>query len=185
MRILKHLGILLAGLSVVLTVFSLLMPSRVMTSRWVHSASDTALLLETIRDLQGWKNWNLLLDGAADLQATPPSVPGAAGGTIAWKDAGGGSNRILVTQSSSSGIVTELRFGDERSIESGFSVESRRPDSVQVVWYIIENLRWYPWEKFYGMMASDMKGPLMQESLYRLKAEADRRRRERAIPLEP
>ncbi len=42
-------------------------------------------------------------------------------------------------------------------------------DSVQVVWFLIEDLKWYPWEKFYGMMAADMKGPLMQESLDRLK----------------
>jgi hypothetical protein len=44
-----------------------------------------------------------------------------------------------------------------------------------VVWYIIENLKWYPWEKFYGMMASDMKGPLMQESLRRLNDVAGRK----------
>jgi hypothetical protein len=97
-----------------------------------------------------------------------------AGGRIGWKDARGSANSILVTQNNGSGLVTELRLGDDRPIESGFSVEKRRPDSVQVVWYIIENLKWYPWEKFYGMMASDMKGPLMQESLRRLNDVAGR-----------
>jgi hypothetical protein len=38
-----------------------------------------------------------------------------------------------------------------------------------VVWFIIEKMKWYPWEKFYGMMAAEMKGPLMQSSLERLK----------------
>ncbi len=33
----------------------------------------------------------------------------------------------------------------------------------------IEDLKWYPWEKFYGIMAGDMKGPLLQGSLDRLR----------------
>jgi hypothetical protein len=185
MRILKHLGILLAGLCVVLLAFSLLMPGRVMTSRWVYSASDTAAILEELRDLEGWKRWNLLLDGAKDLRVTPTSSPFDAGGRIGWKDAIGRTNGITVTQNSGNGIVTELRFGGERPVESGFSVEKRRPDSVQVVWYVVENLRWYPWEKFYGMMASDLKGPLMQESLHRLKAAAGRRRTETPSSRQP
>lgn len=175
-RILKHLGILLAGVSAVLLAFSSLMPGRVMTSKWVYTASDTAAILGELRDLQGWKNWNLLLDGAVDLQVSPPASPLDAGGSIGWKDARGRSNGILVKSNNGSGIVTELRLGDDRPIESGFSVEKRRPDSVQVVWYIVENLKWYPWEKFYGMMASDLKGPLMQESLNRFKGAVDSRR---------
>ena len=182
MRILRHLGILLAGLFFVLTVFSLLMPGRVMTSRWVYSASDTAVILDELRDLEGWSRWNLLLEGATDLRVSKPFSARDAGGRIGWKDAKGRTNGIAVTQNSANGIVTELRFGDERPIESGFSVERRRPDSVQVVWYIVENLKWYPWEKFYGMMASEMKGPLMQESLHRLKARVSRRATE-AMPM--
>jgi hypothetical protein len=44
-----------------------------------------------------------------------------------------------------------------------------------VVWYIIEDLKWYPWEIFYGMMAADMKGPLMQKSLDDLKQYLNRK----------
>jgi L-rhamnose isomerase len=68
------------------------------------------------------------------------------------------------------GVSTPIMLGDNREIRSGFSVEKREADSVQVVWYIIEDLKWYPWEKFYGMMAEKMKGPLMQQSLDDLKA---------------
>ena len=54
-------------------------------------------------------------------------------------------------------------------MESGFAVQQNGTDSVQVVWYVIEDLKWYPWEKFYGIMAGDMKGPLLQGSLDKLK----------------
>jgi tetratricopeptide (TPR) repeat protein len=69
------------------------------------------------------------------------------------------------------GIVTTMTLGNNRPIESGFSVEKRQADSVQVVWFIIEKLKWYPWEKFYGMVAADMKGPVMDSSLQLLKVQ--------------
>jgi hypothetical protein len=40
-----------------------------------------------------------------------------------------------------------------------------------VVWFIVEKLAWYPWEKVYGMMASVIKGPALQQSLDNLKKE--------------
>jgi hypothetical protein len=75
------------------------------------------------------------------------------------------------------GVSTTLSFNQGRPFISGFSVEKReQSDSTQVVWYIIEELKWYPWEKFYGMMAADMKGPLMEASLALLKTEVQGRR---------
>jgi hypothetical protein len=72
-------------------------------------------------------------------------------------------------------VSTSISLNRSKYFNSGFSIEKRSSDSVQVVWYIIEDLKWYPWEKFYGMMAADMKGPLMQESLDRLKSYLDQR----------
>ena len=74
--------------------------------------------------------------------------------------------------------ATSLTLNQGRPFISGFSVEKRNPseDSVQVVWYIVEELKWYPWEKFYGMMAADMKGPLMDASLQLLKTQVQGRR---------
>ena len=69
------------------------------------------------------------------------------------------------------GLSTEISLHGGEPFNSGFSIEKRDPsmDSVQVVWFIVEELKWYPWEKFYGIMAEDVKGPLMQQSLDRLK----------------
>ena len=62
-------------------------------------------------------------------------------------------------------------IGNNRTINGGFSVEKRNPaeDSIQIVWYLVEELKWYPWEKFYGMMAADLKSPLMMQSLEKFK----------------
>ena len=140
-----------------------------MTSKWVVVYSDKASALDEIRDLNHWQDWNLLLDGAKDLKVSQNNHVTDTTSRIEWIDIAERKNQIAVTGSNDKGLVTDIHIGDQRPLVSGFSIEKRPKDSVQVVWYIIETLKWYPWEKFYGMMAGDMKGPLMEKSLANLK----------------
>ena len=169
MRIVKPLLVGLFTLFLVFTGISLMFPSQVMTSKWVMVARDDSGVLAEIRDLRAWPSWNDLLTGVSDMQVSQKTSHSDTGSRISWTDPRGGSNSMTVTENNKNGIVTLVRLGDERPFESGFSVQKRTTDSVQVVWFIIEKMKWYPWEKFYGMMAAEMKGPLMQSSLDRLK----------------
>jgi hypothetical protein len=175
MKWIKPVIVGLSGLIAVLLGISALMPSQVMTSRWVRVYGGTEAPLQAVRDLNSWASWNLLLEGAKDVRVQPLADTGA-GGSIAWTDARGGRNRIAVTGQAPNGIAMDITLGDNRTFASGFSIEQRVADSTQVVWYIVEELRWYPWEKFYGMMAADIKAPLMQESLDRFKQQLATRR---------
>lgn len=169
LKLLKPLLIGIVGVLLVVTLISLLLPSQVMTSKWVQVAAGKDTILNNIRNLNQWKDWNGLLTNARNLEVIQKPSPTDTGSRISWTDARDYHNEIYVTGNNEKGLVTNLHIGDQRPVTSGFSVEKRHPDSVQVVWYIVENLRWYPWEKFYGMMSGDMKGPVMQESLNRLK----------------
>ena len=153
----------LAGLFAVMLAVSLLMPDQVMTSKWVKVSVPKDSVIHTIRDLDNWESWNLLLQGATEIEVKDS--------TLSWTSASGNKNSIQIDTVNEKGISTSLTLNNSRPFISGFAVEKRNPseDSVQVVWYIIEELKWYPWEKFYGMIAADMKGPLMQESLEKLK----------------
>jgi hypothetical protein len=153
---------------------SSLLPGEVMTSKWVMVHGETAPVLAEIRDLHKWPEWNGLLTGVNDLTVNIKPGPTDTGSTVGWTDQRGGKNTLIVTENNEKGIVTTMTMNGGKPIESGFSVEKRQADSVQVVWFIIEKLKWYPWEKFYGMMAGDMKGPLMQESLDKLKAKLEK-----------
>jgi hypothetical protein len=168
MKWMKPLLIGISGLFLVLLAITSLMPSRVMTSRWVMMAEQPEVIIERVGNLSGWTEWNLLLQGATEVRVE--AVADTGGGQIlTWRDARGLSNRVEIVGQEEKGIVTRMTLGNNRPIESGFSIERRRTDSTQVVWYIMEDLRWYPWEKFYGMMAEKMKAPLMEASLERLK----------------
>ncbi len=170
MRFIKPVLIGFTGLSLVLIAITSLMPGAVTTSKWVMVHGETAPVLAEIRDLRKWPEWNGLLTGVNDFSVNLKSGQADTGSTLRWTDQRGGKNTLIITENNEKGLLTTMYMGDSKPLESGFSVEKRQADSVQVVWYIIEKLKWYPWEKFYGMMAGDMKGPLMQQSLDKLKA---------------
>ncbi len=168
-RWIKPVMIGLAGLTVVMLAFSVLMPDHVMTSKWVIIPSGQKSVIQEVRNLGTWESWNLLVRNGQQISATDSSLQ--------WVSGNGYHNSIQIDTVNERGIATTLRLNQGRPMISGFSVEQKNPavDSVQVVWYIIEELKWYPWEKFYGMMAADVKGPVMDSSLQLLKSHMEGR----------
>lgn len=144
-----------------MTAVSLFMPSQVMTTKWVRVANNKDRVIQEIAVLQHWTEWNGLLAHAEGITYSDSM--------IRWTSTNGKQNAIKLESVSHNGVSTPISIGGSDYIKSGFSVEKRTVDSVQIVWFLIEDLKWYPWEKFYGMMAADMKGPLMQESLDKFK----------------
>ncbi len=166
MRLLKPFLITLFGLALVLLGVSALLPSRVMTTRWVMVHADRDSVVHAVHDVSSWPSWNMLMERSAPVPVKPDY---ATGDTITWTPGGGMPGKMAIEEWNDKGFSSSLVIGGQRAQRSGFSVEKRQADSVQVVWFLIEDLKWYPWEKVYGMMASDLKGPLMQKSLDRLK----------------
>ena len=155
------------GLAGVLLLISLILPGEVMTSKWIKVAQDKDAVIRVISDLNSWKEWNSLVKDGQDIHVKDS--------LLTWKYSNGNENTIRLESVQPNGVSAPISLNKGKFINSGFSVEKREADSVQVVWYVIEELKWYPWEKFYGMMAADMKGPLMQKSLEDLKSYLERK----------
>jgi len=163
MQHIKFGVLLLSGLFLVLLCISMLFPNHVMTSRGVKLKADKSVVINEIADLSTWKDWNGLLYNAKNINSKDS--------ILSWEAANGAKNSVKITSKSDLGISTDLIIGNNRTINGGFSIEKRNPaeDSIQIVWYLVEELKWYPWEKFYGMMAADLKTPLMMQSLEKFK----------------
>jgi len=163
MQHIKFGVLLLSGLFLVLLCISMLFPNHVMTSRGVKLKADKSVVINEIADLSTWKDWNGLLFNAKNINSNDS--------ILSWEAANGAKNSVKITSKSDLGITTDLVIGNNRPINGGFSIEKRNPaeDSIQIVWYLVEELKWYPWEKFYGMMAADLKSPLMMQSLEKFK----------------
>ena len=161
---------MLSLLFMLIAIFSSFFPAEVMTSKWVMIAGQKGVIQKKIEDIDSWESWNLLLKSASQVSISKSKGTLVAGDKINWVTNKGSQNEIQITEKTIDGIAIDIKLVGEKPIHSGFSVAQRK-DSVQVVWFIIEKLDWYPWEKIYGMMASDIKGPALQQSLDNLKKE--------------
>jgi hypothetical protein len=174
MHLIRQILIGFIGLSLVMIAISSLLPNQVMNSRGVMIDSELHSILQAVKDLDTWSNWNVLLQSASQIEVNKTGERAGIGSRIKWTTSEGKIHRITVTEYNEKGIVTEMQLDGQRPLTSGFSVEKRRTDSVQVVWFIIEKLKWYPWEKFYGIMTGGMKGPYMEQSLQQLKFQLEK-----------
>ena len=154
----------LSLLLILMAIFSSFFPSEVMTSKWVMIAGRKKDIQKKLDDIDDWQNWNLLLTSASQVSTSKSNDTLGVGDKIQWNSNPETQNEIVITEKSDQGIALDIKIGGDNPIHSGFSLAQRK-DSVQVVWFIVEKLDWYPWEKIYGMMASDLKGPALQQSL--------------------
>ena len=160
----KGLLIVFIVLSGIMLLFSAMFPSQVMTSKWIMVAGQQKNVATSLYDIHKWQDWNDLLVGNMDITIEKKDSTLHINDKITWTSVNGNKNAIVITSIQPDGISLDITKSGDLPIQSGFSL-TQRNDSVQVVWFIVEHLRWYPWEKVYGMMAADIKGPALQHSL--------------------
>ncbi len=144
MKILK-LGIISAVvLFVLVTLLSFLFPGRVRISRASDIYSSRAALLAQLADTAAWRNWF----PGADTATTLPEIS---------------------EKSDSSILVSRNLLGGRRST-MGWNIFAT-PDSniFTVQWFMEIQLRWYPWEKFSGLLMEKRYAPTMEKGLEQLK----------------
>ena len=81
MRFIKGFLLAVTGLFIMITLLSLLMPSKVMTVRSVTIHGTAERVFEEIKDLKNWKHWHpvFMQDSNTISISTPLNVAGAAG----------------------------------------------------------------------------------------------------------
>ncbi len=134
-------------LFIIVTIFSLFMPSHVqiMKARNMHTQPDS--LWSIIEDLNTWEKWNTIIPNIADKDEVQ----------IKWQE----QHPVL--------YVAAIERPGSKPIISGWRVSKEADtDSVMVQWYIDIQLRWYPWEKFAGILYEKSYGEKLSEGLDRL-----------------
>lgn len=158
MRLLKLAFISVIVIFLVLTAFSLLLPSHVRVSRAINISAPAADIYRHVADLQQWTRWNQLL---ADSSITITSA-GATRMTTNRFD-------IDVLLAKPDSISTRWKQPNGKEFTGNFAlIPSGKVTIVQ--WYFDFHLRWYPWEKFAAIIYDDRMGPGMENSLTQLKA---------------
>ena len=164
MRSIKGFILALAGLFIMITLLSLLIPSRVMVSRGVVVNAAAPRLFAEITDLQNWKHWQPVFKvDSAKITFTGDSA-------CEWVSTGK-KNKLLITARSANQITTSLlREGENEVINVITILPLSDSNQVQVEWKALTRLKWYPWEKFYGIFIEKLTGPGYEDALDSLKA---------------
>ena len=157
MRALKLLLISVVVIFLILTAFSLLLPSHVRVSRAINITDAPQSITPYIADLRKWGQWNKIL---ADSSITVTSVDSSGIKTNRFDIA------LLTVEPDS--ISTSWKQPNGKEFTGNFSLTTTENVTV-VQWYFDFHLRWYPWEKFASIIYDDRMGPGMENSLSQLK----------------
>jgi hypothetical protein len=146
----KYLKLFIIGagsLFLIMTLFSLFIPSTVRISKAIDIRGGKEELRRQIGDAANWKNWFWGKDSA--------------------------SKNFVITEINSSTIVAET-INTKKPVTSTWNfLEYSGSDTVTVQWYLDFHLRWYPWEKLASLLLENVYGNRMAESLERLRAIAE------------
>jgi len=167
MRLIKPFLICITGLFIVITLLSLLIPSKIKVSRaTVINASANKIAAE-IKDLKNWKNWQpLFKSDSAIITFSTPSNTSHAYCDITYNNK---VTHLQVTNIDSSSIQFLLTAPGEDVIENEIAITPVVDGQVQVEWKALTILPWYPWEKFYGIFIDKLTGSGYENSLQGLK----------------
>ncbi len=158
MRILK-LGILsIVFFFLLITGFSLFIPSHVRISRAINIGASKDSIREQIADIKKWKNW---YPGFDTLAIT--SVKEEGGRTVVAKV---GNGAISITAITDFSVTAESEAAGKRTVLQRWNAIGHQVnDTITLQWTMDFKLKWYPWEKFASLMFEQRYSPVMEYGL--------------------
>ena len=161
-RLLKGFIIAIAGLFIFITILSLFIPSRIQISRGVLIHAHASKVFEQVNDLSNWKHWQPVFKNDT-------AVISFSRDTASWTSKNK-MNRFFITGRSGNSISATLDREGEIPVLNTISVlPVADSNQVQAEWNVLIKLKWYPWEKFYGIFIEKMSGQGYQDALNSLK----------------
>ncbi|MBC7903406.1 MAG: hypothetical protein H7Y27_08280 [Gemmatimonadaceae bacterium] len=141
----------------VLTLIASFIPSQIRISRAVDMDSPRDSILNKIKSLRTWDNWNEYTKSYENKTFTDSTIR---------------TDAVLITivKTTDSSITCEWKQPSGRKFEAVFNVISHDFNNTTLQWYFDFKLRWYPWEKFQAIVYDQQLGPAMEKSLQNLKS---------------
>jgi hypothetical protein len=168
MKLVKAAIIGIIGIAVLVTLISFLIPSEVHGRRGVVIKAERDSIRQQIAVFYNWKNWH------PEFKANPTLI--TYQNVSSGKDAkamvvvNGKTTTYQLIQADSTTIRVLQKRPGENDIENIFSLaKDSTTGGTYTDWKFISTLKWYPWEKFAGMMTESMTAPGMDLGMNNLK----------------
>ena len=162
MKAVKGFLIVIFGLFIVVTLFSLIMPSSVSAVRniGINASRDSINVL--LKDLSKYPDWYPGMRGN-----DPVVAPGQK--SISWK-AGEKTNILKMVSADTNAVQLRLESGSNEPVFSDiYTAMYENEPGVNVEWRVHSKVKWYPWERFGGIFFDQVSGPSMEAGLENLK----------------
>jgi Polyketide cyclase / dehydrase and lipid transport len=172
MRFIKMFLFVLTGLAAVLTLIGLIIPSSVKLSRGTIVNADSIIVYQQLSDVKDWGKWMpwVTVDEGALVQTSP--VTNEPGAFFKWKGLNLKNNGTITLLSLSPNLITtKYELQGMNDSEGGFRIRSlpNNLSQCEVQWFMEYKLKWYPWERFYGIFIDHIIGPSLDKGLEELK----------------
>ncbi len=170
MRFIKAFLFGITGLFIIITLLSLLIPAHVKVSRIVVINNTTSQkIYQQIAWFDNWKKWHPIFTiDSAKMNWHPPAIVGKDSGCIILHR--GKEVIIKLIAADSSSIKFFLQYEGQNDIENNIILTPLpNQQAVQVEWQAINELHWYPWDKFYAIFIDKISGPGYEAALNGLK----------------
>ncbi len=165
----KGFLIVMAGLFVFVTILSLFIPSKLMVTRAVVINAKADMVFNEISSLHNWKHWQpVFINDSANIKFDTDA--NGISNSCAWVSKGK-KNSILITGKKDNTLTAILvREGEIDVLNTLRVLPVTDSSQVQAEWNVLIKLRWYPWEKFYGIFIEKITGQGYEDALNSLKA---------------
>lgn len=165
MRFAKLILTGIIGMFIIMTLLSLLIPSKVVVSRTtLINNTSVDKIQQQLQSFNNWKNWYPVFKNET-VQVKIDTVSNTAQINYAGKTA-----ELQFTGSTDSSIsFLTIAPGENDIANQIIAIAVPNQNNVQVEWRAINKLKWYPWEKFYGIFVDKLTGGSYEAGLQGLK----------------
>lgn len=176
-RLVKGFLIGIAGLFIFITILSLFIPSRLMVTRAVVINERADEVYNQIADLQNWKHWQPVFMQDSAKMKFKAGTDGKSD-LCEW-ESNGRLNKFHITGKQKNTVTASLSRKGENDVLNAINIlPLADSNQVQVEWNVNIKLKWYPWEKFYGIFIEKITGQGYEDALNGLKDYVEKIRKE-------
>ena len=161
MHIIKLAIISFVFFFLLITGISLFIPSHISISKAIDIRTEKDSLMVQLSNAVNWKKWYPGAD-TSDFFIADGKILGILSGDL---------KGLIITETTDSSVSTANAGPNSKKGESGWNIfAGTAPDIFTVQWHMDFHFRWYPWEKFSGLLLEKRYGPVMEKGLSNLKA---------------
>lgn len=164
MRYIRFFVFSAIALLVVITGVTLLLPSHVRVSRAANLYAGADSVLREVSDLSKWKNW---YPGFDSLELTAAEIRDGRVVKATVKNI-----QLQVTVATDTLVTVLMKKGEQPVSNNWKLIRYAHSDSLTVQNYMDFDFKWYPWERFSGLLLDRSYGRVMEDGLKRLKEQA-------------